>query len=96
MKSIVNSYPPGMMQSSVRNKPQINEFHAEKGAFHFVTEFAYQMLMIRNDDDQAQVEVTSTFNRNQKGYKILYPPENSKNYKLFVEPDTEKVILIQN
>ena len=69
---------------------------AKENKHHFLTDFSYQMIMVTNDDESSFVEVSSNFSRNQKGYKVCYPPENPKQYKAMVEPNSRMVIIVQN
>ena len=58
----------------------------EKPGHHFMSDFSYQFLMIQNDDQYTTIEVKSNFGKNAKGFKVCYPSENTKKYKLLVEP----------
>ena len=52
--------------------------------------------MVTNEDPLVTVEVKSNFPKNAKGFKVCYPSEHQRYYKLYVEPGQRKVIIIQN
>ena len=97
MKGMINQKMAGIKTYQVKDRSQIAISDSQKGENrHFVTDFGYQFVMIKNEDPYGSLEVTSTINRNCRGYKILCPQENQKQYKLIVQPNESKIIAIQN
>jgi len=52
--------------------------------------------MVVNNDPCTSIEVKSDFPKNIKDFKVCYPSDNSKSFKLTVEPGQRKVVIIQN
>ena len=74
MKGMINQKMAGIKTYQVKDRPQIAVSDAQKGEYrHFVTDFGYQFVMVKNEDPYGSLEVTSAINRNCRGYKILCP-----------------------
>ena len=55
--------------------------------------------MVHNNDPCASIEVKSDFpkkSKDLKDFKVMYPTEHTKSFKLLVEPGQKKVAIIKN
>jgi len=64
MKAFVAQKFSGLRTTNVKGKSSVSINHSTSVDYHFLTEFSYQMVMITNNNESAQVEIKSDFPKN--------------------------------